>query len=223
VKPKPVRVLSANLHTTSNPAVVVPWLWWQTTRHRIHACTLQEVTPRHASWLRRRPGWALVKHPETQEALYARRRQSAARRVWRLPGTGWKRTRAEGQHPGRSLPLATLRGWLVVGSVHVPPAWEDGPEDRQLAGLRYLELAAAALPELVPLYLDGDWNAKPGAPTLKLWRQANNIPGTIGHRIIHGAERGCIAGAWIALGRARGMDHDAHMTTVAAVKGRPRR
>lgn len=212
--PKPVRILSANLHTTSNPAVVVPWLWVNAALHRVDAMTLQEVTPRHARWLRRRPGWVLVKNPDTQEALYVRRRHSAAYRAPRLLDTGWERRRTEGMHPGRALPMATMRGWLVVGSVHLPPNWLTGPHDRQVAGMACLSEMSDHVPAHVPVYLDGDWNAKPTARELVSWRRQNRLPVTEGHRIVHAAARRAIAEPWVNLGRAPGMDHDAHLAEV---------
>lgn len=212
--PKPVRILSANLHTTSNPAVVIPWLWVNLTLRRCHVAVLQEVTPRHAAWLRRRPGWGLTKHPETQEAVYAKRRHTTARRVSRLRATGWARRRGPGTHPGRSLPLATLRGWLVVGSIHLPPNWLTGPLENQVAGMACLAELSDHLPGHVPLWLDGDWNAKPTARELVSWRRQNHLPNTEGHRIVHAASRRALGQPWVPIGRAPGMDHDAHVVEV---------
>lgn len=214
--PRPVRVLSANLHTTSRAPLVVPWLWAMATLHKVDVMTLQEVTPRHAWWLRKRPGWVLVQARPFTEAVYGRRRLTSARRVIRPVSGKWARKRAEGDHPGRSLPLATLRGWLVVGSIHFPPAWSDpgAPLDRMRAGSAMALNLLANLPAFVPLYLDGDWNAGPHGQALVNFRESANLPHQRGHRIIHAASRRAYLGRPKAIGRARGMDHDATVTEV---------
>lgn len=210
--PKPVRLLSANLHTTSRAPLVVPWLWLMATRHRIDVMTLQEVTPRHAWWLRKRPRWVLVQARPYTEAIYARRRHTTKREVHRPMTGGWSRNHRPGKHPGRSLPLATIRGWLVVGSIHLPPAWLAGPDDRMHAGALMLFNLARVLPKHVPVLLDGDWNAPPEA--LADWRDANGLTGHRGRRIVHAASRRAAMGPFTTLGRAPGMDHDAHMLEV---------
>lgn len=214
--PKPVRVLSANLHTTSRAPLVVPWLWAMAVRHRVHVMTLQEVTPRHAFWLRKRPRWVLIQSRPFTEAVYARRRHTTARRVIRPVSGPWARKRQEGDHPGRSLPLATLRGWLVVGSIHFPPSWSDAgaPGDRMKAGSAMALNLLANLPKLVPLYLDGDWNADPAGRALVNFRESANLPWVKGWRIVHAASRRAYMGRRHVIGRAKGMDHDAHVTEV---------
>lgn len=211
--PRPVRVLSANLHTTSVAPVVVPWLLAMAWRHRVDVMTLQEVTPRHARLLRLHPRWVLTQAPPFTEAVYSRRKLTTARRVLRPMSGPWSRKRKAGLHPGRSLPLATLRGWLVVGSVHLPPSWVSGPSDRMHAGAGMLLNMASNLAKHVPLMLDGDWNATP--PHLEEWRKSANLHTTRGRRIVHAAARRAHMGKRTSLGRAPGMDHDAYLTEVA--------
>lgn len=206
---KPVRVLSANLHTTSRAPLVVPWLWVMATRHRVDVMTLQEVTPRHAWWLRKRPRWVLTQQRPFTEALYSRRKLTTARRVHRPLSPPWARNRQPGHHPGRSLPLATLRGWLVVGSIHLPPAWVAGPLDRMHAGSAMVLNMAKVLPAYVPVLLDGDWNAAP--EHLTAWRKSTGLPTYRGRRIVHAAGRRVALGPMVTIGRAPGMDHDAHV------------
>lgn len=210
--PKPVRVLSANLHTTSRAPLVVPWLWSMAVLHRVDVMTLQEVTPRHSWWLRKRPGWVLIQARPFTEAVYARRRLSSARRTLRPLCGPWSRNNRPGLHPGRSLPLSTIRGWLVVGSIHLPPSWVSGPEDRMHAGAAMLLHLTRLLPALVPLYLDGDWNAPP--PALNDWRNTVGLPTVRGFRIVHAAARLSRLSRPRSIGRAPGMDHDAHVTEV---------
>ncbi len=213
--PKPVRVGSANLHTTSRAPLVVPWLWAASHTHGVDVWTLQEVTPRHAWWLRKRPRWVLTQARPFTEAVYSRRRLTTTRRVIRPISGPWARKRKGGIHPGRSLPLATLRGWLPVGSVHLPPSWVAGPSDRMHAGAGMLLNMAANLPGHVPLFLDGDWNARPHEEGLTRWRQSAGLPFTRGHRIVHAVSRRAYMGPLVNIGRAPGMDHDAHVVEVS--------
>lgn len=215
--PLPVRVGSANLHTTSRAPLVVPWLWAMSTLHRVDVWALQEVTPAHAWWLRKRPRWVLVKSRPYGEAVYARRRHSTARRTLRPMSGPWARKRREGLHPGRSTPLSTLRGWLVVGSVHFPPSWTDAhaPTDRMHAGAAMALNLTATLPGHVPLWLDGDWNARPDAGALERLREGLSLSTVRGWRITHAAGRRVKPGRRRVIGRAPGMDHDASVTEVA--------
>jgi hypothetical protein len=72
----------------------------------------------------------------------------------------------------------------------------------------------ANLPGHVPLFLDGDWNAEADSLALVNFRDLAKLPELAGWRIVHAAGRRAIIGWLEGIGRAPGMDHDAHVTWV---------
>lgn len=207
------RLLVVNLHATSKPALVIPWLWAQLALRRIDAVLLQECTPAHARWLRRRRRWQLV---GPSEAVYARRRLVTGYSILAGITPGWWGHQVGRRHIGRTLPLVELAGWLTAGSVHFPPAWFDhgAPDDRRRAGLRYVrELQRADQRIGSPALLAGDWNALPDAWLLEHLHDDLQLTVT-GDRIDHAAARGCTVTSWRPIGRGPGMDHRAWLAVV---------
>lgn len=216
-----------NLHATSAPALVVPWLWAQCTLRRVDAVLLQECTPRHARWLRHRRRWQLVRDG-SDEAIYARRQLVTDHLVIDAMSPAWWGHQASHLHPGRKLPLVELAGWLELGSVHFPPGWETAGsilfsgrrvgqtvrQDRVKAGLRYGRALERVGHSMGPAaFLAGDWNALPGHRLLVTLRAVLKLTAT-GDRIDHAATRGCTVTRWRSIGRAPGMDHRAWLAVV---------
>lgn len=212
------KIILANLHATSNPAIVLPWLLAICLARGVDAVLLQECTARHARWLRRLPRWDLVR-AYGDEAILIRRRKASARIVVRSLGKGWFGKHTGEPHKPRTIPAVVLDGWLWLASVHGPPGWLDGPQDRQDAGEEYLDaLGALTDVRLLDLaeFLGGDWNALPYDKQLVAWRKAHDLNGH-GWGIDHAAFAGCRVIRRRALGRARGMDHGAWLYVVEQV------
>lgn len=200
------RVLLANLHATSWPAIVVPWLMAQCIARRVDVVLLQECTDRHARYLRRLPRWQLVR--DGDEAILGRRRHLSEDAVYTGLSATWRGKHTNADHAPRTIPAAIVRGWLTVVGVHFPPGWEDGPEDRQKAGQEYL----SALEDLeagdAVLY-GGDWNAVRLSKALRsFWRYYGLTQYGRGIDYVAASNRVYVA-SWRRIGRARGMDHDA--------------
>lgn len=213
-----VRVLVANLHATSRPFLVIPWLWLLAARLRVDVLVLQECTDRHARFLRRRSRrWVLVRRDGYGEAVYARRHLVDDPRIVGPITRTWRGHHTGDQHPGRTLPSCRVRG-LRVYSVHMPPAWSDAdhaPLDRVEAGLDYLTATRpiyaprAGDPVRDPELWAGDWNARPQVARLARWRWAHHLqldPLAL-DRIDHAATRGCEVTRSRRLRRGPGMDH----------------
>jgi len=206
---RPARILLANLHATSRPAIVVPWLLAQCLTRRVDAVLLQECTDRHARYLRRLPRWQLVR--EGDEAILGRRRLLTEDHIVALTGS-WRGHHTTAPHAPRTIPTAVLRGWLTLVDVHFPPGWEHGPEDRRKAGAEYLnalEDLEMALRTRDGLLFGGDWNATRLSKPLRSWWQYAALT-QYGHGIDYVAGNpGVYVASWRRIGRALGMDHDA--------------
>lgn len=211
------RIALANLHTTSRPALVLPWLLAICLAHRVDAVLLQECTARHGAWLRRLPRWELVGTRRGDEAILIRRRHASDGFTLRTLTKRWHGRHTGEPHKPRVLPSVVLRTWLRLGSVHFPPGWLDGPQDRQEAGAEYLGALGwlAREEDDLPLFLGGDWNALPGAPELNDWRDRVDLDGAGPRSIDHAAYRDCRALGSKSLGRGPGMDHNARLFVVA--------
>ncbi len=203
-----VRLLLANLHATSNPYVVVPWLLAQLLARRVDVALLQEVTDRHARLLSLLPRWELVR--DGDEAILGRRRHLEDGFVVRDASTSWRGHHTGEDHKPRTIPFGLVRGWLNVISVHYPPGWEAGPQDRRQAGAAYTRRLEVLLEDLGGAVLaGGDWNALRGSRLLRAsWH-------SLGLRS-YGAGIDYVAASlkvrvtrYRRIGRARGMDHDA--------------
>lgn len=209
------RLLVVNLHATSKAHLVIPWLWAQILLRRADAVLLQECTPAHARWLRRRRRrWRLV--GGHAEAIYVRRHLVDAPLVIADMSPPWWGHQAERQHPGRSLPLLELAGWLDIGSVHFPPGWIDGRvPDRHRAGLRYLRALQRAGHTAFGdvAFLAGDFNADPDVVMLEQLR-ADLGMSYAGERIDHAIARGCTVTRWRSIGYGPGMDHRGYLAVV---------
>lgn len=206
------RLLLANLHATSNPAVVLPWLVTLALTMRVDAVLLQECTDRHARWLARLPRWTLVRDGGDEAILGRTRRIDEAHVIDDVSGV-WLGKHTGKPHDARTLPLARVRGWLGVGSVHFPPGWLAGPKDRRHAGRLYLVGLRMLSQGAAPLLLGGDYNAAPTAPPLARWRAARSMV-SAGGGIDHVAARGIGEVRTHRVGRAPGMDHDARLVVV---------
>lgn len=208
------RVVLCNLHATSVPALVVPWLLAQCVARRVDAVLLQEATPRHRRWLRNVPGWALVDHGA--EAILIRARLQGPWHVVRSLTRRWKGAHTGDLHEPRTIPGVLLDGWLYLVSVHFPPNWTNGPDDRRMAGWEYrraLGVLARDLGEVGALFLGGDWNALTQDPTLKRWRARRGLRAH-GLGIDHVAHSGVEVVARRMIGRGPGMDHGAWLFVV---------
>lgn len=204
-----VRLLLANLHASSNPYVVIPWLLAQALARRVDVLLLQEATPRHAALLARLPRWTLVRVGD--EALLARRRLLAAPEVLEDASTRWAGKHVEGPHKPRTIPSALVRGWLRVVSVHYPPGWEDGPDDRRQAGVAYMHHLEALLEDLedAPVLAGGDWNALRLSTALRAsWRHTGLRSYGAGIDYV-AASLNVRVSRYRRIGRSPGMDHEA--------------
>lgn len=206
------RLLLANLHATSNPAVVLPWLVALALSLRIDAVLLQECTDRHARWLARLPRWELVRDGGDEAILGRRRLLDEAQVIPDVSGV-WLGKHTGKPHEARTLPLARLRGWLTIGSVHFPPGWVGGPKDRRLAGRLYLVGLRMLSQGSAPMLLGGDYNAPPTVGSLARWRAAREMV-SAGGTIDHIAARGVGDVRVRRLGMAPGMDHSVRLVVV---------
>lgn len=207
--PHPVRLVLANLHATSNPLIVVPWLLALLWRLRADVALLQEVTPRHARLLRHLPRWQLVELGS--EAILGRRRHLSRSHVRRDASTTWTGRHTGDDHEPRTIPSALVRGWLRVVCVHYPPAWEAGPDDRRQAGALYMHNLEAYLEAMHPgaVLCGGDWNALRTSRALRAsWRHSGLRPYGLGIDYV-AASDDVETPSWRRVGRAPGMDHDA--------------
>ncbi len=207
--PRRVRLLLANLHATSNPLLVVPWLLAVLLSLRVDVVLLQEVTGRHARLLRHLPRWELVRNGD--EAILGRRRLLTDPGVLVKASSTWRGHHTGADHAPRTIPSALVRGWLRVVSVHYPPAWEAGPDDRRQAGVLYmatLEDYLASMPP-GPLLAGGDWNALKSSPALRAsWRHGGLRAYGAGIDYVAASEAVKVT-RWRRIGRGPGMDHDA--------------
>lgn len=207
-----VRLLLANLHASSNPAAVVPWLLALALALRADVCLLQEVTDRHARWLSRLPRWGLVRL-EGDEAILGRRRHLAEAGVLGAASTSWRGHHTGEAHKPRTIPTALIRGWLRVLAVHYPPGWEAGPDDRRQAGAVYMTRLEGLLetPDHrgAPVLLGGDWNALRLSRALRASWRASGLR-SYGRGIDYVACSPQVrVTAYRRVGRAPGMDHAA--------------
>lgn len=208
---RPVRALLCNLRVSSVPALAVPWLAGLCVLHRVDVALLQEATSRHRRILRRVPGYTLVGIGD--EALFVKRHLYSRARVMRDVSFTWRGPHR--QHPARSLPLALVRGWLTVGSLHFPPNWTTGAADRRAAGEWMLAHLSDVVAEDGPQFLAGDMNA-----TRLDLREADDDNVLRGHRLTgrgidYAAHRGCTVTKWRRLRRGPGMDHKPVLMVVA--------
>lgn len=200
-----VRVLICNLHATSNPRLIIPWLLALCWVRRIDVVCLQECTPRHAARLGKRWAWRLG-GVGAERVLVRRKADPSHGRTWRMCG-GWMGHHTRQLHADRTLPSVLVGGWVRVGSVHMPPAWERGPADRQAAGGEYLESLEGRLSVTGgPLLLAGDWNARRLALTLRVFRRRVGLA-AIGSTLDHAAFRDCQVTRFRRLGKGPGQDH----------------
>ncbi len=206
------RLLLANLHATSNPAVVVPYVMALALTCRVDALLLQECTDRHARWLGRLPRWELVRDGGDEAILGRRRLLDEAHVIEDVSGV-WLGKHTGQEHEARTLPMARLRGWLTIGSIHFPPGWLGGPKDRRLAGRLYLVGLRMLSQGTAPMLLGGDYNAQPTYGPLARWRAAREMVST-GGSIDHVATRGVGEVRTRRLGMAPGMDHYVRLVVV---------
>jgi len=203
-----VRVLICNLHATSVPWLIVPWLLTLCRLRRVQVVVLQECTPRHARLLKRRTAWVLG-GVGAERVLVRKSVDPSHGRTWWM-SNGWMGHHTRTMHADRTLPSILVAGWLRVGSVHFPPAWENGPDDRQAAGAEYLESLGAILTVTADrepddaLVLAGDWNAKANA--LREFRAKHGLR-VRGFTLDHAAFRGCRVAFMKRLRKGPGQDH----------------
>lgn len=207
--PPAVRALVVNLHATSLPWLIIPWLWVVALRRRVDVVLLQECTDRHARWLRRRRGrWLLIRVTGYGEAILVRRKVAGLQHVAGPITRTWAGKHVKRQHRGRMLPRALVRGWLDVFSVHLPPGWIGGPSDRVEAGRDYLDATRRHAIGPCPAELwAGDYNAHSYALELVTWRRNRGLSAVGGDRIDHAAVAGCKVTQLRRLRRGPGMDH----------------
>jgi len=218
-----VRVLICNLHATSVPWLIVPWLLTLCRLRRVQVVVLQECTPRHARLLKRRTAWVLG-GVGAERVLVRKSVDPSHGRTWWM-SNGWMGHHTRTMHPDRTLPSILVAGWLRVGSVHLPPAWEHGPDDRQAAGAEYLDSLQAELDELdeldeledVALVLAGDWNARRLAKALILFRNRCGLSAR-GFTLDHVAFRGCRVTTFKRLGMGPGQDHHNWLLVVERIR-----
>ncbi len=208
--PRRVRLLLANLHASSRPAVVVPWLLALALGLRVDAVLLQEVTDRHARWLSRLPVWRLVRL-EGDEAILARRHVLGDPGVLLEASTAWRGHHTGEDHKPRTIPTALLRGWLRVLAVHYPPGWEAGPDDRRQAGVTYMSALENLLETLEEdaVLAGGDWNAIRLSSALRAsWRSSGLRSYGAGIDYVAASPHVRVT-RYRRVGRAPGMDHSA--------------
>lgn len=218
---KPARIVLANLHATSRPVLVVPWLLVQCRARRVDAVLLQECTPGHARLLRLAPAWTLIRDAGAAgEAILARRRRVTEAHVFPDMSPGWMGKHTGEPHAGRVLPTALIRGWLRVASIHLPPGWLAGALDRQHAGRVYVRrLRSVTRPHRAarePRFYGGDWQYKPDELDA-----SRSVPGrsSVGPESIDHAEAyRCVVRRFKRIGRGPGMDHDAWLYIVEALR-----
>ncbi len=198
------RVLVANLHATSLPWLVIPWLWALCAALRVDAVLLSECTPRHARFLRRRSRrWQLI--ADGPEAIYVRRGRATRAQVGEPITRPWQGRHTGDMHPGRTLPRCTLDDWLDLHSVHLPPGWIDGALDRVAAGRDWL-VRARTYSRRAQLWA-GDWQYRPTAQQLVAWRGRRGLYADDVEAIDHYATKGCTVTRYRRLRRGPGMDH----------------
>lgn len=206
---RPVRVILCNLRVSSKPFLVVPWLVGQLLIRRAHVACLQEVTAGHAKWLRGVPGWTLI---GGAEALLVRTGLVDYHHVIPDMSPTWRGPHRI--HPGRALPMALVRGWLDVGSLHFPPNWTNGAYDRRAAGSvmlsKVLQLAREPLPSGRARFLGGDINTPPGI----FRRRSQGAFGVTGTGIDYAAHQRCRIAKHKRIGSGPGMDHKAVLMVV---------
>lgn len=212
--PRVARIMLCNLHATSKPVLVVPWLVLQCTRRDVDAVLLQECTPRHAAVLRRVPGWTLVRlRGAAGEAIFVRQRAHTDA-VVQPASPEWMGKNTGRPHVGRVIPSVLLNGWLRIASIHLPPGWVDGPPDRRSAGRVYMQnlrkLAKQHRDRSEARFYGGDWNAKP-----------DEVKGSIGlgafvgpDAIDHARAARCKVTRVRRIRRGPGMDHAAWLYVV---------
>lgn len=213
---KPARLVLANLHATSRPTLVVPWLLVQCRARRVDAVLLQECTPGHARLLRLAPAWTLIREAgPAGEAILARRRRVTEAHVFTDMSPGWMGKHTGELHAGRVLPVALIRGWLRVASIHFPPGWLDGPRDRRVAGAtyrrRFRAVARVHRDRREARFYGGDWNAKPTEVADTAFYARSSVgPDSIDHAEAYR----CVIRRFKRIGRGPGMDHDAWLYVV---------
>lgn len=224
-----LRVLLCNVHATSRPWLLFPWLFTLLRVLRVDVVLLQELTPRHVRKLERRRAWRLLE--DGGSGVLARKRLA-----WDWPkvaelGRGWYGWRVKRMHAGRTMPHVRVAGWLRVGSLHGPPGVGftpdgrmTGVDDRRAAWQSWM-LALARLLErrttpgeyagTAELW-GGDWNeGRMSTGRLSPSWLARRYGLTLaGRGIDYVGVRGCQVTRWRRVGRGPGMDHDAVLYVV---------
>lgn len=226
-----LRVLLCNVHTTSRPWLLFPWLFTLCTLRRVDVVLLQELTPRHVRALDRRNGWRLLTAHGGAGVLARRRLAWDHPKVTSL-GRGWYGWRTRSMHEGRRMPHVRVAGWLRVGSLHGPPGVGfdaagrmTGVDDRRASWQSWM-LALARLLERRTMPADpnagtaelwgGDWNEgrRSVGRLSPSWLARRYGLALVGRGIDYVAVRGCQVSSWRRVGRGPGMDHDAVLYVV---------